>query len=163
MPDHRTTNQRIDINALLGVQTTAPEATNTAHPSGWSRLQSRLHGRRLDAQIEIGAPIMPGSALAAHAVRITSFREREQLARALRSTLRDEHNPFSARVPVDRAAVRSAEPLIDEVALRLHTPLPVRVRGMARLRLLLADGRGPLYRTGHGSLIAQLRGVLAAL
>jgi hypothetical protein len=34
---------------------------------------------------------------------------------------------------------------------------------MARLRLLLADGAGPLYRAGRGSLAAELRGVLAAL
>jgi len=40
---------------------------------------------------------------------------------------------------------------------------PVRARGMARLRILLSDGRGPLYRTGRGTLGAALRGVLAAL
>ena len=34
---------------------------------------------------------------------------------------------------------------------------------MARLRMLLSDGRGPLYRAGAGSLTAALRGVLAAL
>jgi hypothetical protein len=34
---------------------------------------------------------------------------------------------------------------------------------MARLRLLLSDGAGPIYRPGSGSLIAELRGVLAAL
>jgi hypothetical protein len=37
------------------------------------------------------------------------------------------------------------------------------VRGMARLRILLADGRGPLYRSGAGSLNAALKGALAAL
>jgi hypothetical protein len=139
----------------------APPAT--AHPALRSWLLARIRGRHLDAQIDSGAHIGPGGALAAHATRITSTREREQLARALRSALSDEHNPLSLRVPVNRAAVSSAAPLIDEVALRLHAPQPVRVRGMARLRLLLADGRGPLYRTGRGSLNAQLRGVLAAL
>jgi len=39
----------------------------------------------------------------------------------------------------------------------------VRARGMARLRMLLSDGTGPLYRAGRGSLAAELRGVLAAL
>jgi hypothetical protein len=34
---------------------------------------------------------------------------------------------------------------------------------MARLRILLSDGSGPLYRTGQGTLTAALRGVLAAL
>jgi hypothetical protein len=47
--------------------------------------------------------------------------------------------------------------------LLLHSPRPVRARGVARLRLLLSDGTGPLYRSGRGSLAAELRGVLAAL
>jgi len=34
---------------------------------------------------------------------------------------------------------------------------------MVRLRMLLSDSRGPLYRSGGGSLAAELRGVLAAL
>ena len=66
-------------------------------------------------------------------------------------------------IPVHRAGVVAAEELIDDVTLVLHSPRPVRARGMARLRLLLSDGAGPLYRPGSGSLIAELRGVLAAL
>jgi hypothetical protein len=34
---------------------------------------------------------------------------------------------------------------------------------MARLRILLSDGRGPLYWPGRGTLNAALRGVLATL
>jgi hypothetical protein len=34
---------------------------------------------------------------------------------------------------------------------------------MVRLQMLLSDSRGPLYRSGRGSLAAELRGVLAAL
>jgi len=47
--------------------------------------------------------------------------------------------------------------------VRLHAPVPVRARGIARLRMLLSDGTGPLYRPGRGSLGAALLGVLAAL
>jgi hypothetical protein len=64
---------------------------------------------------------------------------------------------------VHRAGVVAAEDLIDDVTLLLHSPRPVRARGMARLRLLLSDGAGPLYGPGCGNLIAALRGVLAAL
>ncbi len=53
--------------------------------------------------------------------------------------------------------------VIDDITLLLHSPRPVRARGMARLRMLLSDGRGPMYRNGRGSLAAELRGVLAAL
>ena len=40
---------------------------------------------------------------------------------------------------------------------------PVRARGIARLRMLLSDSDGPLYRPGRGSLAAALRGGQAAL
>jgi len=39
----------------------------------------------------------------------------------------------------------------------------VHPRGMARLRMLLTDGTGPLYDGGSGSLAAELRAVAAAL
>jgi hypothetical protein len=64
---------------------------------------------------------------------------------------------------VHGAGVLAAEHVIDDVTLLLHSPHPVRARGMARLRLLLSDGAGPLYNPGSGSLVAALRGVLAAL
>ena len=69
----------------------------------------------------------------------------------------------SGRVPMHRANIASAEALIDEVTLRLHAPHPVRARGMARLRQLLSDGRGPLYRYGRGDLAGRLGAALSAL
>lgn len=125
-----------------------------------TRFRARWCAHRLDMEIDRGARIRAGSLLAAHALQITSFDEREHLARSLRAVTR-RHHRFS--VPVDHEAVLSNAALIDQVALRLHAVTPVRVRGMARLRLLLSDGRGPLYGPGRGSLAAELRGVLAAL
>jgi hypothetical protein len=56
------------------------------------------------------------------------------------------------------------QPAIDrECAVLGSGPPAVRARGMARLRILLTDGRGPMYRNDRGSLAAELRGVLAAL
>jgi hypothetical protein len=101
-----------------------------------------------------------------HIARLTSTRERQQLARALRACVRDARAgraPWSSRIPVHRAGVLAAECVVDDVTLLLHSPRPVRARGIARLRLLLSDGAGPLYKPGSGSLIAELRGVLAAL
>lgn len=127
-----------------------------------TRVRARLFAHRLDVAIEHHVAAAAGSTLACHAARITSFEEREHLARSLRSALRPAAGLTSA-VPVDRDAVAGNAPLIEQVALRLHAPAPVRARGMARLRLLLSDGRAPLYRPGRGSLTAELRGVLAAL
>jgi len=47
--------------------------------------------------------------------------------------------------------------------LRLRAPHPVGVRGMARLRRILADGAGPLNRDGRGDLAGRLGAALAAL
>ena len=48
-------------------------------------------------------------------------------------------------------------------AERLTGPRPVSARGVARLRLLLSDGAGPMYWPGGGDLGAELRAVLAQL
>lgn len=123
----------------------------------------RSAGRHFDNQIELGIRLPPDSTLAVHAARITSNQERALLARTLRSLANSEHSQITARVPANRRAIAESAPLIDEIALRLHAPLPVNPRGMARLRLLLSDGGGPLYQPGRGTLRAELRGVLAAL
>jgi len=106
------------------------------------------------------------AAMAAHAARLTSVAERHTVARALRRAVRDATDTRATqtgRVPMHRANIASAEALIAQVALRLHAPHPVSARGMARLRQLLSDGTGPLYRHGSGDLAGRLRAVLAAL
>lgn len=144
-----------------------PDADRTA---GWTqRIAARLFAARYDRQVERGVSVRPGSALAVHVARLASDRERRQLADALGSVVHlATHGTGGAithEVPVRRAAI-VATPVagvIDDVTVRLRGPEPVRERGVARLRLLLADGTGPLYRAGHGSLAAEIRGVLAAL
>ena len=114
----------------------------------------------------MGVPAPAGSALAAHAARLTSGAERHAVAEALRRAVRDANDPRatrSARVPMHRANIASAQALIAQVTLRLHVPHPVSARGMARLRQLLSDGTGPLYAHGRGDLTARLGAVLAAL
>jgi hypothetical protein len=134
---------------------------------GWSaRLSARFQAHRLDRLIDEGAPVRPGSALAAHRARLSTARERTDLATGLRLVLRDAAEgpaTLNPRVPVRTPEVLQLQHLIQDLRARLLSGSPVRVRGMARLRLLLGDGRGPLYRTGAGSLHAALRGVLAAL
>jgi hypothetical protein len=131
----------------------------------WDRMRARLWASRYDREIESGVSPVPGSPLALHAMRLTSPRERDDLANALRLAVHDAYfaSHFNARVPVRSVAVQGCAALIDTVCDRLADPLPVRIRGMARLRILLADGRGPLYLQCRGSLNAALRGVLAAL
>jgi len=112
-------------------------------------------------------PAPAGSALAVHAARLTSVAQRQAVARALRRAVRDANDDpraqRSGRVPMHRANIASAEALIDEVTRRLHAHHPVSPRGMARLRQLLSDGAGPLYRHGCGDLAGRLSAALAAL
>ena len=131
-----------------------------------SRIVAHLRAGHFDRILAVGAPPHPDSALAVHAVRLTSRAEREAVARALRRAADDAGHPtatLTLRVPLHWSNVAAASELIDAVTLRLHSPRPVGVRGMARLRVLLSDGAGPLYRYGRGDLIGRLGAALAEL
>jgi hypothetical protein len=131
-----------------------------------AQLVARIRAGRFDRMLAVGVPAPQGSALAVHEARLTSAKEREDIARALRQSVLDAKTggtPLSSRVPVDPDNVAEAESLIDEITLRLHSPRPVSARGMARLRALLSDGCGPLYRFGRGDLKGRLGAALAEL
>jgi hypothetical protein len=149
----------------------APVGGNAAsdapvYPSLRAHLRARLFPRRLDCQLAVRAARPAGSALAIHAARLESDHERHAIARTLRRCIIDAHHgrPFrSARIPVNRRNVTAAEDVIDVITLRLHSPRHVSATGMARLRLLLSDGCGPMYEWGHGDLGDRLRAAAAAL
>lgn len=135
-------------------------------PSLVTRLTAWVRAGKFDQLIAVGVPAPAGSALAVHHARLTSTAEREAIARTLRHAARDTRVGglvLSSRVPVHASNILAAEELIDKVTLRLHSPLPVQARGMARLRRLLADGSGPFYRYGRGDLNGRLGAALAAL
>ena len=131
-----------------------------------TRLAARLLAGKFDRMLAVGVPAPAGSALALHAARLTSADEREAIARTLRRTVDNARNrgaPLSSRVPLNVPNIAAAEDRIDQVTLRLHSPRPVSVRGVARLRMLLSDGAGPMYRYGRGDLEGRLGAALAAL
>lgn len=131
-----------------------------------ARLTARVLAGCYDRLLAAGVFPRPHSPLDIHAHRLTTVAEREAVARAFRHTLSEARKPltaWTARSWVDRPRVVAAEDVIDTVTLWLHSPRPVRSPGMARLRLILADGCGPLYMSGRGNLIAELKAALAAL
>lgn len=162
-----TSHQQDWLDVLESVAPTRNARSETSGQASWSaRTRARLFAARYDGQIEAGVVPVDGSPLAAHWMRVTSAREREDLACALRTIVSDagsDRQLVGSRVPVRREAVGQAAASIDEVRARLTARAPVRARGMARLRILLADGRGPVYRAGRGTLVAAMRGVSAAL
>jgi hypothetical protein len=152
--------------ASAPAHTPAADSLTTAHPSIRARLLARLTTGKLDAMLAVGAPTPAGSAIAVRAARLTSFAEREDIARVLqqvRHATERADAAWSPRVPLHTTNIAAAEDLIDAITLRLHAPLPVSARGMARLHRVLTDGRGPLYEYGHGDLGGRLGAALAAL
>jgi hypothetical protein len=138
----------------------APRASLAAH------LVARLRAGKFDRMLAVGVPAPEGSAIAVHQARLTSAKEREDVARALRQSVLDAktgRTPISARIPVHSENVAEAEDVIDAITLRLHSPRRVSARGMARLRALLSDGCGPLYEFGRGDLKGRLGAALAEL
>jgi len=157
-------NNRISPD-LFSVASDALRRTPAARPSVRARVIARLRAEKFDHQLAVGVPAPVGSALAAHQARVTSTAEREAIARSLRQAVRDAGTGavFSSRIPVHPRNIAAAEELIDTITLRLHSPQPVHARGMARLRRVLSDGRGPLYFYGEGDLGGRLGAALAAL
>lgn len=158
MPDHK-----ISLDILNVV---SPGDPRSRRPSLIARLTARLHADKYDRLLSVGVTPEPGSALAAHHARLTSTAERYAIAHSLRQVLCDAHDhraPRSPRIAVSIQNVTAATHLIDLVTLRLHSPKPVGALGMARLRLVLSDGAGPLYRHGRGDLPGRLGAALAEL
>jgi hypothetical protein len=132
-----------------------------------SRLWARLFAARYDRQVDEGHRVAAGGPLAAHYVRLASVRERQHMAEALTTLMGDAGliagGGVGTRVPIRAEVVRASADVVEAVLARLAGPRPVRARGVARLRILLSDGRGPVYRAGRGTFAAAMRGVLAAM
>jgi hypothetical protein len=158
---------RIAMGFLTSAQIHDGSLHNAAHRAPLSaRVTAKLFANKLDRLLAVGAPVSDGSALAVHAARLTSVAEREAIARSLRRAVDSARNRglrVSSAVPLNIPNIVAAEDRIDEVTLRLHAPRPVTPRGVARLRVLLADGVGPMYRYGRGDLEGRLGAALAAL
>lgn len=154
------------IDNWTSAPVTAVNAEAVDRASLAARLTARLRAAKFDRLIAVGVPARDGSALAVHYARLTSADERAAVARALRRAVRDARSGgplMSSRIPMHVPNITAAAPLIEEVARRVDSGPPVGARGMARLRELLADGSGPLYRFGRGDLAGRLGAALAEL
>lgn len=129
------------------------------------RVAARLRVSVLDRQLAEGVAPESSVTLAIHAGHLCEPEQRELLARSLRRVAASPDAPVGQRprAPVSRTAVRRAGRELAAVVDRLAAG-PVDVRGVARIRNLLADGAGPLYReSSPGRLRNELRAALAAL
>jgi hypothetical protein len=160
MPNNKISPDLLSAAGATVSREAAPRASLMA------RVTARVRAGQFDRLLAVGVPAPAGSALAVHQARLTTPAEREAITRSLRQAVREARtggHPLSSRIPINPANVTAAEDLIDAVTLRLHAPRAVSPRGMARLRQLLADGSGPLYRCGRGDLNGRLGAALAEL
>jgi hypothetical protein len=114
----------------------------------WDRLVVRARASSLDTQLAAGASPEASVPLALHAGRLCQPAQRRLLARSLTRAVAAADAPVGRRlrIPVCRAAVHQARAELAALSGRLVASGPVDVHGVARVRMLLADGTGPLYQ-----------------
>jgi hypothetical protein len=125
------------------------------------RLAARWRAGSLERELARGASPATAAALALRAQWLIGPAARDALARRLLRVLGDARrgHPWpGTKVRPRRRAVAAAAQEMDLVAARLLAPGPVSARGVARVRLLLSDGCGPLYFDGSG---VDLRAAMA--
>jgi len=134
----------------------------------WHHALARVQAGRLDRQLAAGTRPETSAILAARAMRLTSMVYRRALAASLQRMLAASASasrsprarPRLAVAPSSAGVARQpVVPLrLDEIArsasglaglaVCLAEQGPVPARGVAMVSQLLADGGGPLYRTG---------------
>jgi hypothetical protein len=132
----------------------------------WDRLEARVLAPSLDRRLAAGLAPESDRRLAARAVVLVSPDHRLALARNWEHLLDTAggSGPAPGRVPLCRERITAAEPALRAMLAALRAPLPVPAGGVARARLLLSDGAGPLYnRTCPTDLVAVVGQVTGEL
>ena len=135
--------------------------------SSWrDRLRSALHGERIDRQLAAGAAAEESVVASVRGRFLTGGRMRRTLLAGIDSAIglaTDRPSRVLPLVPLDRAAVRAALPELTELRNRIATDVLPPTHAMARARLLLTDGTGPLYNPHAAVRLGDaIRDVLAA-
>jgi hypothetical protein len=125
------------------------------------RAHARLLGASLDHQLAAGCSPESERLLAARAQDIVALPRRTAVARSWDHLLRVARRAPAVRtraVPLNVAAILTAEPAIREMMGRLTAPLPVTARGVAAATILLTDATSPVYGYGrqHSEALAGL-------
>jgi hypothetical protein len=134
------------------------------------RLEVRLRAPALDRELAGGASPEASVALAVHAGQLCGRPERSLLAHSL-VRLATAAAPADGRTaaprlmaPLSRTAIRRSDAELSAVVQRLEGVRPVGAQGVARVRSLLTDGTGPLYRrAAPGRLAHDLQAALEAM
>jgi hypothetical protein len=136
----------------------------TLGPGAIARLAALARAHSLDRELAAGADPASSEQLAARAARLTSARNRRQLAEGLERLERTARGPQRRWwAMADRAhVIDNAEQIGDLVEL-LRADTPLYAPGIALVRELLGDGNGPAYHGGAATLATRLREARAAM
>ncbi|HEX2808910.1 MAG TPA: hypothetical protein VHN80_22320 [Kineosporiaceae bacterium] len=128
-------------------------------------LAARLLAARLDRSLADGASPESSVLLALRAQYLVRPRTRRTLATTLQRILIESVRPprrSTSPLPLcARQRVVAVEREFQELIGRLSAPCPVPACGVAKVRVLLTEGSGPLYRVGQSTDLRST--VLAAV
>jgi len=106
-----------------------------------TRIAEVLRSSRLDRALADGADPASEPSLRQRARRLTSWRTRRRLAKALEEIERDR----GPGLPVRHDQVMEARDLLSELTTALRSRERVSARGVLLARRIITDGCGPLY------------------
>ena len=137
------------------------------HASLRERISARVHADRLEHLLADGASPDHDVALALRARALTSDHSRRELAEGLQLVVREAARPTAVsttRLPLNRRDVVVATDDLAELRYRLLARGPVGVRGVAQVKMLLTEGRGPLRgRSSREQIASVARRAIEAL
>ena len=117
------------------------------------RIGARVRAIALERELAEGVPPETCPTLALRAQTLISPSARRSLAREIRRVVSDArggHAWLMARIPGHRQAILATADDLEVIADRLDEG-PAAAQGVARVRVLLTDGTGPLYFRGDTS------------
>jgi hypothetical protein len=125
------------------------------------RLRVLFHRCGFDRELAEGEEAEEAPELRLRSRQLTDGAERSRLAGCLRKLLEEAEDvrkppPLSPVLPIQRDVVLIWRESIIAIAGRLDRPIPVAAAGMARLRLFLTDGAGPLFNPTSEYLMADV-------
>jgi hypothetical protein len=113
-----------------------------------TRVCAQLRSHGLDRALASGVSPDSSAALSLRAQALISARARRALARSLQRLIEDARRPlgpFTPMVPICRRKILRSRESLEQLAARLLSGDPVDACGMAKVRLLVTDGSGPVY------------------
>lgn len=149
----RATND-VDLRAATAELSRRADRSARA-PGGASlrtRVQIRLHRRRLDRELASGADPNAEALRYQRARELVDEQTRMRIAASLEGLLSEATSGprgFSSRAPVARVAIRDSRASLDTVLERLNTAAYISAQGVAMISLLLCDAASPLYGDNH--------------